>query len=398
MIEANNPEINVEELIQKICNEVAKRQVKSQPLDSNSTFDTSNMMLNISYIEALLRNAESRSCIRTKWPDKLNRFPFKFNTKLQKFILRAINFIFKDQREVNFNLINSLKESVALNRQLIEQITTLKVQMDERLDTLDGSVQRIDNSFNTIDTLVNSLSTNIQQRLDAMNIRVQGINQHLGIVDTQMQGIGEHLGVVDTQMQGIGEHLGVVDTQIQGINERFITTDTRIQTIDELYIRNDNYLKNDLMQQKRLITMFLEEARKRLPEPFTQDQLQTFVNEDTHFLDAFYVAFEEQFRGSRESISNRLKVYLPLIAEANTGKPESPILDVGCGRGEWLELLQETGYTARGLDINRIMVEQCKARGLEVIEKNVLSYLQSLPDSSLGAVTGFHIIEHLPFE
>ncbi|MHC5775845.1 class I SAM-dependent methyltransferase [Nostoc sp.] len=398
MIEANNPEINVEELIQKICNEVAKRQVKSQPLDSKSNFDTSNMMLNISYIEALLRNAESRSCIRTKWPDKLNRFPFKFNTKLQKFILRAINFIFKDQREVNFNLINSLKESVALNRQLIEQITTLKVQMDERLDTLDGSVQRIDNSFNTIDTLVNSLSTNIQQRLDAMNIRVQGIGEHLGVVDTQMQGIGEHLGVVDTQMQEIGEHLGVVDTQMQGINERLITTDTRIQTRDELYIRNDSYLKNDLMQQKRLVTMFLEEARKRLPEPFSQEQLKTFINEDIHFLDAFYVAFEDKFRGSREEILSRLKVYLPLIEQAKVGTPESPILDVGCGRGEWLELLQDSGYITRGLDINRVMIEQCRIRGLEVIEGDVISYLQSLPDASLGAVTGFHIIEHLAFE
>ncbi|MBN3948860.1 MAG: methyltransferase domain-containing protein [Nostoc sp. NMS7] len=312
--------------------------------------------------------------------------------------------------------------------------------MDERLDTLDGSVQRIDNSFNSIDTLVNSLSTNIQQRLDAMNIRVQGIGEHLGVVDTQMQGIGEHLGVVDTQMQGIGEHLGVVDTQMQGIgehlgvvdtqmqgigeylgvvdtqmqgigehlgvvdtqmqgvNERLISTDTRIQTRDELYIRNDSYLKNDLMQQKRLITMFLEEARKRLPEPFSQEQLKTFINEDIHFLDAFYVAFEEKFRGSREEILSRLKVYLPLIEQAKVGTPESPILDVGCGRGEWLELLQDSGYITRGLDINRVMIEQCRIRGLEVIEGDVISYLQSLPDASLGAVTGFHIIEHLAFE
>ncbi|PHM09243.1 class I SAM-dependent methyltransferase [Nostoc sp. 'Peltigera malacea cyanobiont' DB3992] len=413
MIEANNPEINVDELIQKICNEVAKRQVHSQPLDSKSNFDTSKMRLNISYIEALLKNAEYRACIRTKWPDKLNRFPFKFNAKLQKFILRVINFLFKDQREVNFNLINSLKESIALNRQLIEQITTLKVQMDERLDTLDGSVQRIDNSFNTIDTLVNKLLTNIQERLDAMNIGVQGINEHLGIVDTQiqeineyvgvvdtqMQGINEHLGVVDTQMQGINEHLGVVDTQIQGIDERLITTDIRIQTIDELYIRNDSYLKNDLMQQKRLITMFLEEAQKCLPEPFSQDHLQTFVNdENQHFLDAFYVAFEDKFRGSREDIFNSLKVYLPLIKEAEIGTPESPIVDVGCGRGEWLELLRESGYTARGIDINRVMLEQCRSRGLEVIEADVIAYLRALPDGTLGAVTGFHIIEHLPFE
>ncbi|MCL6753610.1 methyltransferase domain-containing protein [Nostoc sp. CCCryo 231-06] len=370
MIEANNPEINVDELIQKICNEVAKRQVHSQTVDSNSNFETSKMRLNISYIEALLKNAESRSGVRTKWPDKLNHFPFKFNAKLQKFILRAINFLFKDQREVNLNLINSLKESVALNRQLIEQITTLKVQMDERLDTLDGSVQKLDGSFKSIDTLVNSFLSTFQEMLDAINIRVQEINEHLGIVDTQMQ----------------------------GINERFISTDTRIQTRDELYIRNDSYLKNDLIQQKRLITMFLEEARKCLPEPFSQEHLQSFVNENQHFLDAFYVAFEDQFRGSREDIFNSLKVYLPLIEEAKIGTPESPIVDVGCGRGEWLELLRETGYTARGIDINRVMLEQCRSRGLEVIEADVIAYLRSLPDGSLGAVTGFHIIEHLPFE
>jgi len=405
MIEANNPEINVDELIQKIGNEVAKRQVHSQPLNSKSSLDTSKIRLHISQIEALLKNAESRSSIRTKWPDKLNRFPFKFNAKLQKVILKAINFIFKDQREVNFNLINSLKESVALNRQLIEQITTLKVQMDERLDTLDGSVkkldgsvQRIDNSFNTLDTLVNSLLNSIQERLDAMNIRVQGIDEHLGNIDTQMQGMDEHLGAVDSQIQGIDKHLGTVDTQMQGLNQRLITTDTRIQTIDELYIRNDSYLKNDLMQQKRLITMFLQEARKRLSEPFSQEQLQTFVNEDQHFLDAFYVAFEDKFRGSREDIFNSLKVYLPLIKEAKIGTSESSIVDVGCGRGEWLEMLWESGYTARGIDINRVMLEQCRSRGLEVIEADVIAYLRTLPNESLGAVTGFHIIEHLSFE
>jgi O-antigen chain-terminating methyltransferase len=152
------------------------------------------------------------------------------------------------------------------------------------------------------------------------------------------------------------------------------------------------------MQQKRLITLFLEEARRRLPEPFNQEQLQAFLKEDEHALDAFYVAFEDQFRGSQEDIRNRLKVYLPLIEEAKVGTPESAILDVGCGRGEWLELLRESGYTAKGLDINRVMLEQCRTKGLEVIESDVIAYLQSLPDASLGAVTGFHIIEHLPFE
>jgi len=86
-----------------------------------------------------------------------------------------------------------------------------------------------------------------------------------------------------------------------------------------------------------------------------------------------------------------------LIEEAKVGTPESLILDIGCGRGEWLWLLREAGYTATGIDTNRVMLEECRARGLEVIEANVLAYLRTLPDASVGAVTGFHIIEHLPF-
>jgi O-antigen chain-terminating methyltransferase len=171
-----------------------------------------------------------------------------------------------------------------------------------------------------------------------------------------------------------------------------------VEDLDKRHLKNDDYLKNDLIQQKRLITMFLEEAQKRLPEPFTQEQLQTLANEEQHSLDALYVAFEDQFRGSREDILNRFRVYLPIIEEAKIGTPNLPILDVGCGRGEWLELLRESGYTARGIDINRVMLEQCRTRELEVMESDVITYLQSLPDASLGAVTGFHIIEHLPFE
>lgn len=380
MIESKDPEINIDELIQKIVEQVSKSQVHSQLVDSQSNLDISKLKLSISHLETLLKNAESRSSVRTKWPEKLNLFPFNFSAKLQKLILKVIDFLFKDQREVNFNIINSLKESVALNHQLIEQIANLKEQVSNSIQGVDERFVAVDNRLVTLD----NSNQGLDERLIAMNSSIQELDRRLVAMDSSIQGI-------DARIERVDEHLITTDSRI-------ITANTRIQEINERYIRNDSYLKNDLMQQKRLTTMFLEEARKRLPEPFSQEQLETFVNEDMHLLDAFYVAFEEPFRASRESILNRLKVYLPLIAEAKTGKLESPILDVGCGRGEWLELLQETGYTARGLDINRIMVEQCKARGLEVIEKNALSYLQSLPDSSLGAVTGFHIIEHLPFE
>jgi O-antigen chain-terminating methyltransferase len=108
------------------------------------------------------------------------------------------------------------------------------------------------------------------------------------------------------------------------------------------------------------------------------------------------VSFEDQFRGTREDIKERQKVYLPYIEQVMQQTGGGEILDMGCGRGEWLELLNEEGFTARGVDFNRVLVEQCRERGIDVVESDVFEYLHTLPDAGLGAVTGLHIIEHLP--
>lgn len=412
MIEANNPEINVDELMQKIRDEVANRRVLHQ---DGMTYQpqASNLMPGFeaifNHIQVYLKNAEFRAYLRTKWPDNLNKFPFNFIPQLQKIILKILNLIFKDQREVNFNLINALKESVAINQQLVEQITTLKTQMDERLGAVNSCVQSLDERVAVVESCVQ----NLDERMAAVENRVQNLDERVAVVENRvadschtidtlisdrLNNSQESLNAVNCLVQETDKYLGAVDTRTQKLDERLSNVDTRLLELQERYVRNDSYLKNDLMQQKRLITLFLEEVRQRSPEAFNQQQLQTFISEEQHSLDAFYVAFEDEFRGTREDILNKLKVYLPFIEQAQVGTPDSPILDVGCGRGEWLELLRESGYTARGIDINRVMLEQCRARKLEVIESDVIAYLQSLPDASLGVVTGFHIIEHLPFE
>jgi len=157
-------------------------------------------------------------------------------------------------------------------------------------------------------------------------------------------------------------------------------------------------LKTDYILQERRVTVLLEEARKRLPEPLSPDQLQTIHEEGKHVLEALYVSFEDQFRGTREDIKERFQIYLPLLEQAGLGTDSMPVLDVGCGRGEWLELLREKGLRAQGLDLNRVLVEDCKRQGLMAVEGEVIAYLSSLPANSLGAVTGFHIVEHLPFD
>jgi SAM-dependent methyltransferase len=107
-------------------------------------------------------------------------------------------------------------------------------------------------------------------------------------------------------------------------------------------------------------------------------------------LDSYkYVGFEDQFRGSREAIRARLESYLPFFSGA------SDVLDVGCGRGEFLEILAAAGVRARGIDLNHEMAELCRARGLDVTEADAVGFLSTLPDASLGGVFASQVVEHL---
>jgi len=112
----------------------------------------------------------------------------------------------------------------------------------------------------------------------------------------------------------------------------------------------------------------------------------------------FYRAFEDRYRGSRDLIKQRLKVYLPFVETVLRQYPEADSLDLGCGRGEWLELLSAAGFKANGVDLDDGMLAACRDRGLTVERKDALTALQERPDSSLGIVSAFHLVEHLDFD
>jgi O-antigen chain-terminating methyltransferase len=102
-----------------------------------------------------------------------------------------------------------------------------------------------------------------------------------------------------------------------------------------------------------------------------------------------YVGFEDQFRGTQDDIRVRVAEYLPVFEGA------SDVLDVGCGRGEFLALLREHGIGARGIDINGAMVEVCREHGLDATEGDALAYLRAQPDSSVGGLFAAQVVEHL---
>ena len=150
--------------------------------------------------------------------------------------------------------------------------------------------------------------------------------------------------------------------------------------------------KNDveLLMQERRLTVLLQEVARSTPS-----LAEVAKHEEEHLHDSLYASFEDEFRGPREEVRQRLEVYIPFLKKAEiTGG----VLDIGCGRGEWLQLVQSEGIDARGVDRNRVFIEQCRAAGLNVVENDALIYLRSLPAESLNAVTIFHLVEHLPLE
>lgn len=118
-------------------------------------------------------------------------------------------------------------------------------------------------------------------------------------------------------------------------------------------------------------------------------------NDTQNINERFYRAFEDRFRGSREVIKSRLKVYLPFIEPLKKIYDVCNAIDLGCGRGEWLELITESGMIAHGVDLDDGMLAACRERNLSVETGDAISFLKSLPDQSQAIISGFHIIEHI---
>jgi len=136
-------------------------------------------------------------------------------------------------------------------------------------------------------------------------------------------------------------------------------------------------------------------ARQALPDGAHPAQLRELSRELETGYEELYEDLEDTFRGSRDHVRALTAEYLPDIA---TVPGKGPVIDVGCGRGEWLEVLRDADVKAYGVDINKVVVERCQARGLEVLADDALVHLRQVPEGSVRAVTSFHLVEHLSLD
>jgi SAM-dependent methyltransferase len=115
-------------------------------------------------------------------------------------------------------------------------------------------------------------------------------------------------------------------------------------------------------------------------------------------VDSFYRAFEDRHRGSRELITGRLRKYSPFVQPLAALYPGERTFDVGCGRGEWLELMAEFGFASSGMDLDADMLEACWERNLSASQGDAIDYLGTLESGTHALISAFHLVEHVSFE
>ncbi len=192
-----------------------------------------------------------------------------------------------------------------------------------------------------------------------------------------------------------------INTSFSAIRKNLIQVDQRADTLEQELARvRENVLevvaaRQMIVRQQAELRRLVDEARAVLPKAEITTAVEAL---DDHALDAFYVAFENRFRGSAAEIGKRSERYLPIFRQTDAVAAGGTVLDIGCGRGEWLSLLQRHNIQTRGIDLNVSMVAEARALGHDVVEGDVISYLRTLPEESLAAITGFHIVEHLSFK
>jgi len=227
-------------------------------------------------------------------------------------------------------------------------------------------------------------------------------------LETLLRDIERTVSALTALSQAIDDHSARLHTLEQGrvdlqaaIEARFDPLEAAVKGIESLYGRVEDLRRLVDSLDRRLSDVASHiEAMPYMSDP-SMLRIETSEGKETIGYRSpgsngaqgdLYVSFENMFRGPEELIKKRQRPYLEVL------RKHRPVLDLGCGRGEMLDLLREKGIEAVGVDSDPGMIARSAAKGHKVVQEDAVRYLAAQRDRSVGAIFSAQVIEHLPYE
>jgi len=296
---------------------------------------------------------------------------------------------------VGQSLVNEARALETAQQQLLEQVQVAQQQLLEHVKEENArlAAEQAD-THEILLTRVAALSRYVEERI---NDEAAERSQNVGNLEQRVSSLAREIQSTSAQLEAeqqqhaerLVAEIDEARNLLTQLREEMSSAHTTIAARLDGFIKRERLSAAELSLQREKLRRLTEEPQSWQTRTLSAGQTETTANVD--LLDNFFASFDEQFRGDRDAIKERLKPYLEFLNELN----EARIVDLGCGRGEWLELLREQGFNAAGVDLNGVLVSACKERGLDVVEQDLFAYLLAVPDGSLGALTAFHLVEHL---
>jgi len=296
--------------------------------------------------------------------------------RLARFVWGVLEPVVTAQQSFNATLVDHINRSIHPHRESVNAIETTISVLRQQIElqatfhsTLMQYLQRITPFVNSKDYEFAALARRTSEDVEQNVFSIARTQRALSVA---IQGLTDELM----------RHLESLRSQVQRYDGRIETVNTAMAAVQQQAAA----LQREITQ---LASRSPAAASAATSAPASADARGSTLAGDSPTESWKYPAFEAAFRGSEADVTARLARYVDIFAS------ERDVLDVGCGRGEFLDLLREKGVTARGIDLNYEMVELCRARGIEVAHGDVLAHLRSLPEGSLGGLFAAQVVEHL---
>ena len=264
----------------------------------------------------------------------------------------------------------------------------------------------------------------LEQHRGQLQSHSEALNQQANVVERDRAWMSERLqsqaARYDRSLQQLREQLEQLDAMVKsyegaltdGRESRLVDVEARLLSLSELSrqqieklrvetltstteVRELSQQLHELSIRERTRDRDVRRIQQAIGPDVEHDQPATTTSEpifpsDVKGLREFdYFAFEEQYRGDEASVRERQQMYVEYF------RGRDNVVDLGCGRGEFLELLREADITARGVEAGLDQSLLCRDKGLEVVHQDLLAFLDSAPDDSLGGIFTAQVIEHM---